>query len=59
MRLLMDVEFRKSELQKLPPEALSRISLPEIDREYSISEMVIVTSAGPARALRRTFLPRP
>jgi formylmethanofuran dehydrogenase subunit A len=51
MRLLMDVEFRKSEVKKLPAEALNRISLPEIDRQYSISEMVIVTSAGPARAL--------
>jgi formylmethanofuran dehydrogenase subunit A len=51
MRLLMDVEFRKSEVKKLPQEALNRISLPEIDRQYSISEMVIVTSAGPARAL--------
>ena len=51
MRLLMDVEFRKAEVKKLPPETLNRISLPEIDREYSISEMVIVTSAGPARAL--------
>lgn len=51
MRLLMDVEFRRSEVKKLPQEALNRISLPEIDRQYSISEMVIVTSAGPARAL--------
>jgi formylmethanofuran dehydrogenase subunit A len=51
MRLLMDVEFRRSEVKKLPQEALKRISLPEIDRKYSISEMVIVTSAGPARAL--------
>ena len=51
MRLLMDVEFRKSEVKKLPAEALNRISLPELDRQYSISEMVIVTSAGPARAL--------
>jgi formylmethanofuran dehydrogenase subunit A len=54
MRLLMDVEFRKSEVKKLPPEALNRISLAEIDRQYSISEMVVVTSAGPARALGLT-----
>ena len=51
LRLLMDAEFRKSEVRKLPPESLNRITLAEIDREYTISEMVIITSAGPARAL--------
>ena len=51
LRLLMDAEFRKSEVRKLPPESLNRITLAELDREYTISEMVIITSAGPARAL--------
>src|SRR5688572_31911072 len=52
MRLLMDVEFRKSEVRKLPPEALNRIELADIDREYTISEMVIVTSAGDRKSTR-------
>ena len=51
LRLLMDVEFRKAEVRKLPAEALNRITLADIDRQYTISEMVIITSAGPARAL--------
>ena len=51
LRLLMDVEFRKSEVRKLPPEALNRIALADINREYTFSDMAIVTSAGPARAL--------
>jgi formylmethanofuran dehydrogenase subunit A len=51
LRLLMDVEFRKSEVKKLPPESLNRITLADIDRAYTVSEMVIITSAGPARAL--------
>jgi formylmethanofuran dehydrogenase subunit A len=51
LRLLMDVEFRKQEVAKLPPEARNRIVLADIDREYSLSEIAIITSAGPARAL--------
>jgi formylmethanofuran dehydrogenase subunit A len=51
LRLLMDVEFRKQEVARLPPEARNRIVLADIDREYSLSEIAIITSAGPARAL--------
>jgi formylmethanofuran dehydrogenase subunit A len=50
----MDSHFRKEHLKKLPPKALSRIVLPEIDREYTLSEIAIITSAGPARALGLT-----
>jgi formylmethanofuran dehydrogenase subunit A len=51
LRLLMDVEFRKGEVRKLPPEAQKRITLGEIDRQYTFSDVAILTSAGPARAL--------
>ena len=51
LRLLMDVEFRKGEVKKLPIEAQKRIVLADLDRQYSISDVAIITSAGPARAL--------
>jgi formylmethanofuran dehydrogenase subunit A len=51
LRLLMDKDFRKEELKKLPAKALERIVLPELDREYTLSEVAIITSAGPARTL--------
>ena len=51
IHLLMNRDFRNEELKKLPPKALLRIILPELDREYTLSEIAIITSAGPARAL--------
>ncbi|HEX5272144.1 MAG TPA: formylmethanofuran dehydrogenase subunit A [Gemmataceae bacterium] len=51
IRLLMDRDFRKEQLKRLAPKALKRIVLPELDREYTLSEIAILTSAGPARAL--------
>ena len=54
MRLLMDVEFRKAEVRKLPAEAQNRITLGDLDRQYTLSDVAIVTSAGPARALGLT-----
>jgi formylmethanofuran dehydrogenase subunit A len=47
----MDVEFRKEQIRKLPPEAQKRIVLADIDRQYTLSDVAIITSAGPARAL--------
>lgn len=51
IQLLMNADFRKEQLKKLAPKALSRIVLPELDREYTLYEVAIITSAGPARAL--------
>jgi formylmethanofuran dehydrogenase subunit A len=51
IRLLMDADFRREQLQKLAPKALKRIVLPELTRQYTLSEIAIITSAGPARAL--------
>ncbi|HUE75135.1 MAG TPA: formylmethanofuran dehydrogenase subunit A [Pirellulaceae bacterium] len=51
IQLLMNADFRQERVQKLPPKALERIVLADLDREYSLSEIAIITSAGPARAL--------
>jgi formylmethanofuran dehydrogenase subunit A len=51
IQLLMSAEFRREQLKKLSPKALNRIVLPELNREYSLYEIAIITSAGPARAL--------
>jgi formylmethanofuran dehydrogenase subunit A len=51
IQLLMNRDFRREQIQQLTPKALNRIVLPELDREYTLSEIAIITSAGPARAL--------
>jgi formylmethanofuran dehydrogenase subunit A len=51
VQLLMDAEFRREQLKRLAPRALKRIVLPELNREYTLYEIAIITSAGPARAL--------
>jgi formylmethanofuran dehydrogenase subunit A len=51
IRLLMNADYRRECLATLPPKALKRIVLPELTRQYTLSEIAIVTSAGPARAL--------
>ncbi len=52
LQLLMDRDFRREQIQNLTPKALNRIVLPELDREYTLYEIAIITSAGPARARR-------
>ena len=51
IRLLMDVEYRRECLKRLPRKALKRIVLPDLDRQYTLSEIATIASAGPARAL--------
>jgi formylmethanofuran dehydrogenase subunit A len=51
IRLLMDVDFRREQLKAIPAKVLKRIVLPELNRQYTLSEIAIITSAGPARAL--------
>jgi formylmethanofuran dehydrogenase subunit A len=51
IQLLMDTEFRRERLKRIAPKALKRILLPELDRQYTLSEIAVITSAGPARAL--------
>jgi formylmethanofuran dehydrogenase subunit A len=51
IRLLTDLDYRRERVKALPPKALKRIHLQDLDRKYTLSEIVIITSAGPARAL--------
>jgi formylmethanofuran dehydrogenase subunit A len=51
VQLLMDADYRKEQIKKLHPEAQKRIVLADVDRQYTLSEVAIITSAGPARAL--------
>ena len=54
IRLLMDAEFRKEQLRQIAPKARERIVLGDLDREYTLSDIAVVTAAGPARALGLT-----
>jgi formylmethanofuran dehydrogenase subunit A len=51
LQLLMSADFRRDCMATMSEEAKRRIRLPELDREYSLFEIAIITSAGPARAL--------
>jgi formylmethanofuran dehydrogenase subunit A len=51
IHLLMNAEFRKEQVKKLPEKAQQRIVLADLDREYTLLEVAIITSAGPARSL--------
>jgi formylmethanofuran dehydrogenase subunit A len=49
--LLMHADRRRKCLKRLPTKARERIVLPDLDRQYTVFEIAIITSAGPARAL--------
>ena len=51
IKLLMDRDFREEVLAGCPKKARKRTVLAEIDREYTLYEIAIVTRAGTARAL--------
>jgi len=52
IRLLMDRAFRDEELKRVNPAALAGTALADgLAREYTLSEIAIVTRAGPARQL--------
>ncbi len=51
IELLMCADHRKECLKQLPDKIMSRIKLPEIDREYTLYDVATAMSAGPARAL--------
>lgn len=51
IQLLMCADFRQECMAKLPPKIRKAITLPELDREYSLYEIATIISAGPARAL--------
>jgi formylmethanofuran dehydrogenase subunit A len=51
IRLLMDREFRKAALREVNAKAIAKTGLPDLDREYSLYEIAIITRAAPARLL--------
>jgi len=51
IRLLMDREFRREMMKTVNQKALAKTRLPELDREYSMYEIAIITRAGPAKLL--------
>ena len=51
IKLLMDSAFRGEMLKRVHKRVLSDTTLPKLDREYTLSEIAIITRAGPARAL--------
>jgi formylmethanofuran dehydrogenase subunit A len=51
IQLLMDAEFRREQVNKLSEKARSRTILADLTREYTLSDIAIITSAGPARSL--------
>lgn len=54
IKLLMDKDFREEKLAELPRRVRERTSLAEINREYSLYEIAIITRAGTAKALGLT-----
>jgi formylmethanofuran dehydrogenase subunit A len=51
IRLAMDRDNRAKALEALPPAVRRRTILAELEREYSLYEIAIITRAGPARTL--------
>jgi formylmethanofuran dehydrogenase subunit A len=49
--LLMDRGRRKDVLDRLPPAVRERCTLPDLTREYTLSEITIITRAAPAKML--------
>jgi formylmethanofuran dehydrogenase subunit A len=51
IHLLMDRTYRQEMLKRVPPKVLDRCVLKDLDREYSLYEIAIITRASPARIL--------
>jgi formylmethanofuran dehydrogenase subunit A len=52
IRLLMDREFRNEAIRRVNKQAMKRtVLLDDLDREYTLEEIAIITRAGPARRL--------
>ncbi|MCS7167380.1 MAG: formylmethanofuran dehydrogenase subunit A [Gemmatales bacterium] len=54
IHLLMDAGYRRDMLQRLPSRVRERCRLRDISRQYSLSEIAIITRAAPARILGLT-----
>lgn len=52
LRLLMDRQFRNDMIRRAHPSAMRRtVLLDDLEREYTLDEVAIITRAGPARQL--------
>ena len=52
IRLLMDRDFRNEQIRRVNRRAMKRtVLLDDLDREYTLEEIAIITRAGPARLL--------
>lgn len=51
IRLLMDRTYRRDVLDTCPPLISERCTLRDLEREYTLNEIAIITRAGPARIL--------
>ena len=51
IRLLMDAAYRRDALARCPAAVRERCTLADLDREYTLGEIAVITRAGPARAL--------
>lgn len=51
IKLLMSREARREAMTRVDRRALERTTLPDLDREYTLREIAIVTRAAPARIL--------
>lgn len=51
IRLLMDRTYRGDVLNSCPQQVREQCGLADMDREYSLSDIAIITRAGPARLL--------
>lgn len=51
IRLLMDSAYRREQIQQVNPKVLEQSPLIDMDREYSLFEIAIITRAGPAKIL--------
>jgi formylmethanofuran dehydrogenase subunit A len=51
IRLLMDRTYRQDVLKTVHPKVRAKSLLADLDRQYTLSEIAIITRAGPARIL--------
>jgi formylmethanofuran dehydrogenase subunit A len=51
IKLLMDKSFRHEEMKRVNQKALDNCSLRDLEREYTLNEIAIITRAGPAKVL--------
>jgi formylmethanofuran dehydrogenase subunit A len=54
VQLLMSRDYRREVLARVPAKVKARCVLADLDREYTLNEIAIVTRAGPARILGLT-----